>query len=408
VVEGGILGEEEQALYDEQWHSECHFPERATAHTNLKPMTQQRKRALVLSAYDADSHRRWRLGLEAALGEAFDWTHMTLPPRHFAWRARGSALTWAMGPEREVLERGWDVVVATSTVDLSALRGLVPALARARAVVYFHENQFAYPMRGQAARNALHLQLHDVYTALAADRVLFNSAHNRDTMLGGARALLGKLPDGVPPGVVESIAARSRVVPVGIDDGLSAPRERAPGPLRIVWNHRWEYDKAPEAFVRACELLVGRGVEVEVAILGRRFRTIPGALARAEETLADVLTAYGRLERRADYVEALRRADVVVSTAIHEFQGLAVLEAMACGCHAVTPDRLAYREYVPEACRYASTPGDAEAEASALAGALEARVWEGSPGADVSGYRWGALAARYADELGNHTTGGDT
>ena len=365
-------------------------------------------RVLCLSAYDADSHRRWRLGLQAALGEDLDWTHLTLPPRHFAWRARGNALTWAMGPEREVLERDWDVVLATSTVDLSALRGLVPRLGRAHTIVYFHENQFAYPMRGQAARNALHLQLHDVYTALAADRVLFNSRHNLDTMLDGARALLGKLPDGVPPGVVDAIAARSRTVPVGIDDGLSAPSVRAPGPLRLVWNHRWEYDKAPEAFVRACELLVERGVGVEVAILGRRFRTIPDALARAEQTLSGVLTAYGWTERRADYVEALRRADVVVSTAIHEFQGLAVLEAMACGCRAVTPDRLAYREYVPEACRYASTPDDAEAEARALAGALEARVWEGSPSPDVSGYRWRALAARYAAELGTATNGGDT
>ncbi len=365
-------------------------------------------RVLCLSAYDADSHRRWRVGLEAALGVGYDWTHLTLPPRHFAWRARGNALTWAMGPEREVLERQWDVVVATSTVDLSALRGLVPALARARTLVYFHENQFAYPMRGQAARNALHLRLHDVYTALAADRVLFNSAHNRDTMLDGARTLLGKLPDGVPPGVVDAIAARSRIVPVGIDDGLSAPEARAPGPLRVVWNHRWEYDKSPEAFVRACELLVARGVEVEVAILGRRFRKVPDALARAEGSLASVLTAYGWVEQRADYVAALRRADVVASTAIHEFQGLAVLEAMACGCHAVTPDRLAYREYVPEACRYASTPDDPEAEGRALAGALEARVWEGSPSPDVSGYRWGALAARYADELGTDTLGGDT
>ena len=356
-------------------------------------------RVLCLSAYDADSHRRWRLGLERALGDGSDWTHLTLPPRHFAWRARGNALTWAMGPERATLEEDWDVVLATSTVDLSALRGLVPALSRARAVVYFHENQFAYPMRGQAARNALHLQLHDIYTALSADQVLFNSEHNRDTMLDGARALLEKLPDGVPAGVVDKIAERSEVLPVGIDDGLAPPSPRAPGPLRIVWNHRWEYDKAPEAMVRACELLVERGVEFELALLGRAFRKVPAALERAEDTLSGVLTAYGWAEHRADYVEALRRSDVVVSTALHEFQGLAVLEALACGCHAVTPDRLAYREYVPAGCRYASTPEDAAAESVALADSLQARVWEGSPRPDVSGYRWGALVARYAAAL---------
>jgi len=96
-------------------------------------------RILLLSAYDAHSHRRWRQGLVAAFPE-WRWTVLTLPPRFFSWRVRGNSLSWAFS-ERETLEQSYDVLVATSMTDLSALKGLVPAL------VYCHENQFAYPDR---------------------------------------------------------------------------------------------------------------------------------------------------------------------------------------------------------------------------------------------------------------------
>src|SRR5690606_31607509 len=53
-------------------------------------------RILLLSAYDADSHRRWREGLVRELPQ-HAWTVLALPPRHFSWRIRGNALSWAFG-----------------------------------------------------------------------------------------------------------------------------------------------------------------------------------------------------------------------------------------------------------------------------------------------------------------------
>ena len=79
---------------------------------------------------------------------------------------------------------------------------------------------------------------------------------------------------------------------------------------------------------------------------------------------------WGYLQSRADYDRLLGEADVAISTALHDFQGLSVLEAMASGCLALAPDRLAYPEYVPAAQRYASHADNPAAEADAAAGLL--------------------------------------
>ncbi len=74
-------------------------------------------RILLLSAYDAHSHRRWRQGLVDAFPD-WQWTVLTLPPRNFLWRIRGNSLSWAFS-ERETLEQPYDLVIATSMTDLS-------------------------------------------------------------------------------------------------------------------------------------------------------------------------------------------------------------------------------------------------------------------------------------------------
>ena len=66
------------------------------------------------------------------------------------------------------------------------------------------------------------------------------------------------------------------------------------------------------------------------------------------------------------YRRLLGQASIVVSTAAHEFFGIAVLEAMAAGAFAILPDRLSYPELLdgPEvgdetrrSCLYDSNDG---------------------------------------------------
>ena len=97
-------------------------------------------RILLLSAYDAQSHKYWRQGLVAQFPE-HDWTQLVLPGRYFSWRIRGNSMQWALG-ERATLDQPYDLVIATSMVDLASLKGFVPNLATIPSMLYFNENQF--------------------------------------------------------------------------------------------------------------------------------------------------------------------------------------------------------------------------------------------------------------------------
>ena len=352
-------------------------------------------RVLLLSPYDARSHRYWREGVVAHLPD-IDFEVHTLPARFFSWRFRGNALTWA-----DAEFGACDVVLATSMTDLSALRGLNRRIATTPVVLYFHENQFAYPSEEPPA-HLLERQVTSVYGALAAERLAFNSEYNRQTFLDGARRLLKRLPDGIPSGVVDTLESRSSVLPVPLgDECFEGHAERPRDRFDIVWNHRWEADKGPARLAALVEELLVRDVSFRIHLLGgdpsRPHPDIEQAASRLRAR--GRLGRFGELPDRADYLACLRDANVVLSTTLHEFQGLAVQEAIALGCTPVVPDRLAYVEYVPEALRYTSSD-DLQAEAKAAADLVE-RVAGGvaMPADSLTGNAWPHLAQRYRDLL---------
>jgi glycosyltransferase involved in cell wall biosynthesis len=128
--------------------------------------------------------------------------------------------------------------------------------------------------------------------------------------------------------------------------------ERPDDPPLILWNHRWEYDKDPETFLRALYALDEAGMTFRVAIAGKNHHHSAAQLEAASQHLASHVVHFGYAKDET-YAALLHRADVVVSTAVHEFFGVAVVEAIYSGCLPVLPDRLSYRELIPESAHEA-------------------------------------------------------
>lgn len=310
---------------------------------------------LLLSAYDATSHKRWRQGLVSEL-EEHSWTCIALPPRHFSWRVRGNSLTWS---QDQRLRQPYDLLIATSMTDLSALRGMVPELCRIPNILYFHENQFAYPVSDFQAYS-LEPAVLNLYSAIAADLIVFNSQYNMDTFLLGVAEFLRMMPDHVPSAISDKLSQKARVLPVPLEESCFVKHSKADR-LTLLWNHRWEYDKGPERLEDICYELVRRKLDFRLHLLGQSFRDQPVEITELIRILKqnDQLGSSGFVEDSTEYRRILGESHIALSTAIHEFQGLAMLEAMAAGCIAVVPDRLAYPEFVPAEFRYYSAQSEA-------------------------------------------------
>ena len=327
---------------------------------------------LYLSAYSADSHLRWRDFLFYCFPQ-WEWHQLTLPARFFTLNLRGSPLIWT-DRWREQLSQKYDLIIADSTVDLASLKGIHRNLAEVPSILYFHENQFAYPIRSPLLeRERVHLSLVNVYSGLSADKIFFNSRYNRESFLKGLEGLLRKLPIKFSKNLVEELSEKSKVLPVPIEDvwfELNERRGKRKGKkLRIIWNHRWEYDKGPERLLCAIQRLAEKTEDFRLSIAGKKFREIPKEFLILKREFGQLIDHWGYLEFE-EYKRLLAEGDIALSTAIHEFQGLSMLEATAAGCYPLVPDRLAYRDFFPEDHRYPSYESESEKEGEALADKL--------------------------------------
>ena len=114
-------------------------------------------------------------------------------------------------------------------------------------------------------------------------------------------------------------------------------------------NHRLEYYKGP---VRLFGLFVRfhqAGIAFRLAVAGENFRNQPAEFEVAHTRLAAQIVHWGYVDSRRAYADLLRQADLVVSTADHEFFGLSILEAICAGAFPLLPARLSYPELIPPA-----------------------------------------------------------
>lgn len=363
---------------------------------------------LLLSPYHAKSHQSWCEGLIKHISA--DWTLLSLPPRHFSWRIRGNSLFWAFS-EAELLRQDYDLIIATSMTDLNGLMGFAPYLAKIPSILYFHENQFAYPLSA-SARDNIEPKLVPFYAALSARRVCFNTQYNYDSFIEGAMQLLKRLPDCIPAGLPEIIQQKSQILSVPIANELFLHKEnKRTDVFSILWNHRWEYDKWPECFFKALEKLKVHKIEFELHVLGEQFEKQPSVFSIARQQFSENIKNWGRIKDRGEYQKVLSQSHVVISTALHDFQGLSVLEAVAAGCVPIVPDRLAYVELFSPEYRYSSSD-DLNQQAEILANhiiSLYQRFEKGEAlhAPDVSVFSWHSKQVDYQTMLEKLVTSND-
>lgn len=315
-------------------------------------MTKEHLKVLSLQPWYGGSHRQFADGWSSR--SVHDWTTIGLPDCNWKWRMRHASIEFA----KQINERAnrgetWDVVFCTDMMNAAELRSLAKPIRDLPLVVYFHENQFAYPIRGKQQPDH-HFLFTNFLSALAADEVWFNSRFNLESMLRGLREHAETWPDLPPTSEIESIEPKSKIVPPPIsfpDDILDLTAQRqtriASGkPLHLVWAARWEYDKNPKALLKCLELLDQQRVPFRLSVIGENAGVTPQAFNTIRDRFDMQIENWGYQESRDSYWSVLKSADIFLSTATHEFFGLSVAEAISVGAWPLLPNRLAYPELI--------------------------------------------------------------
>ena len=355
---------------------------------------------LWLDAFHGGSHAAVSQGFARHSQHAV--TLLTLSPAGgWRWRMRGAAITFA----REVHRRSLppvDLIVATDMLDVATFLGLTrDQLVNVPVALYMHENQLTYPLPPGRTRD-LAFPWINYTSALAADAIFFNSAFHRDSFFAALPDLPGRYHDHQERDLLDALAARARVLPPGIDLArLDMPdaseRLSVHQTPTLLWNSRWEYDKGPETFFAALRELKRRAIDFRVIVLGEHINPRHPTFLAARDELADHVLAGGYAPDLETYRQLLHQADIVVSTAIQEFFGIAVVEAIYCGCVPLLPDRLSYPELIPShlhsACLYDNDDhlADRLCEMIAVLPVLKRIDFR----AIVAGYDWSCMATRY-------------
>ncbi|MGE4286398.1 MAG: DUF3524 domain-containing protein, partial [Phycisphaerae bacterium] len=297
---------------------------------------------LAIEPYYDGSHKAF---MDAFIRHStHDITLLTMPARKWKWRMRGSAVEIAARLSAMEGANSFDALFTCDMLNLAEFKGL--SGWNKPAVVYFHENQFTYPNQLPDERD-FQFGITNLTSVLASDAALFNSRFHLDDFYAEARKVLRKMPDFKCLDALEKAKAKSSVVYPGIEGKFNASFPENETPI-ICWAARWEHDKNPEDFFRAVGMLLNKGLKFKISVLGQGFANSPPVFAVAKERYAGIIERWGFQPSREAYLEALEESDIFVSTAIHEFFGISALEAAACGCAVLLPNRLAYPETFPD------------------------------------------------------------
>ena len=312
---------------------------------------------LAVEPFFGGSHRAFLEGVTRH--SRHRWTLLTGKPVHWKWRFRSSPLEFAKVPGK-VRTPPPDVIFASSMLDLPTWLGFAaPKLSpRIPTVVYFHENQWTYPVSSRA-RIDFHFGYSNLLSALRADACWFNSEFHRDDFLAASEQFVRRMPDGQSLHDFESLRAKSKVVYPGFDapppatcSDVTGGGKSGDGPLTLGWVARWEQDKRPDRFVELVRAVRRRGLDFRLVLAGARPNQDVAALTELRNEFGRQIIHDGFVDSRQEYWRRLEALSVVISTAEHEFFGIAICEAIWAGAAPVLPAKLSYPELVSSESLY--------------------------------------------------------
>jgi len=359
-------------------------------------------RVLALEPYYGGSHRdfldQW------AQRSRHDWTLLTLPPFKWRWRMRHSALHFA---EQLTDADTYDILFCSDMLNLTEFLSLCPpAIRDLPRLVYFHENQLTYPLP-EGHRRDFHTAYMNFTTALCSTETWFNSAYHRDEFYTGMHRWMKRMPDYPPQKAIDQAEQKSRVMHPAIHLDQESKAQRGT-PHHLLWIGRYDYDKNIDLLRDALRLLPASISDFSLSIIGEQFSEEPAVYKEIRSEFGDHIRHWGYQKSRADYEQVLHTADIILSTANHEFFGMAVMEAAAAGCVPLLPNRLAYPElYHPDQHPAFFYKGKAQV----LAQKIQHRIEKGSTPEHITTaqrigreHLWQNRIAEYDNALYNLTT----
>jgi len=298
----------------------------------------------VLEPYLTSSHKHWLKIF--SIQNKLEVKSFTLPGYHWKWRMHGAAITLAKKLSKHSEP---DHILVSEMCDVAVLKALIPAEWNSKITVYFHENQLTFPWSPKDIDLKLQRNNHYAFinytSALAADYVVFNSNFHFHEFVNALPKFLHQFPEKKDLSFLSEIKTKASVIPIHLFFPESNSKKWLNTTPRILWNHRWEYDKNPELFFQTLFKLKKQGLKFELVVLGKKGEAYPHVFKEAKEKLASELVHFGFEENFETYISLISSAHLIPVTSIQDFFGISALEAAAIGAYPLLPNRLAFPEH---------------------------------------------------------------
>ncbi|XP_074926348.1 tRNA-queuosine alpha-mannosyltransferase isoform X5 [Chelonoidis abingdonii] len=327
---------------------------------------------LLIEAFYGGSHKQLADLLQEEIEECVLYT---LPAKKWHWRARTAALYFM---QTVPANANYRILFASSVLNLTELIALRPDLGKLKKVLYFHENQLAYPVQKYQERD-FQYGYNQILSCLVADIVVFNSAFNMESFLTSIGKFLKLIPDHRPKDLEKIIRPKCQVLhfPVRFPDVSRFMPEHKLAHLEKITGVRGNGD----TYLFRC-LPFQQKYRATESLMKNSSSSPESGLCEAQSGLCT--TQQERLQYPLTSLEKLNKSEASESTnqevscqedkqhvtfnpcnllsgtdyqqrPLHIVWPHRWIEAVYCGCYPLCPNALVYPEIFPAEYLY-STP----------------------------------------------------